>query len=245
MPRLVVFLDLDDTILQTTAKCPSGEPVEIAAVDRAGQALSFITPGQRQLLTTLMTQAEVIPVTGRTDEALARVLIPFNSWRITHHGAVIRQSDGGLPDWWRQQMQTVLAAAEAPLREIADWLVAGAETGRYRVSSHRVEGYLTYLSVKANAEEPTLASLRQQLQEECLPPQLALHHNGHNLAVMVRGVQKQDAVRRLIQELQQSGAIVTLGAGDSTSDIPFLKVCDFALVPRASQIQQATWDGFD
>ncbi len=244
MPRFVIFLDLDDTILQTAAKCPHGEPIEIAAVDRAGQALSFITAGQRHLLMTWMAQGEVIPVTGRTDEALARVLIPFNSWRITHHGAVTSQPDGCLPNWWRQEIQPTLAAAEPQLRELAAWLAAGAEAGCYRVSSHRVEGYLTYISVKASAEGGSLASVRQRLQEKPLPPQLALHHNGNNLAVMVHGAQKQDAVRRLIQELRLRGPIVTLGAGDSLSDIPFLKVCDFALVPRESQIQRNTWGDF-
>ena len=38
-----VFLDLDDTILQTRPKCPADEPVQPAAFGRDGQPLSFIT----------------------------------------------------------------------------------------------------------------------------------------------------------------------------------------------------------
>jgi len=45
MPRIVIFLDLDDTILQTAPKCPPGEPVEPAAVDRAGRR--WIAPAGR------------------------------------------------------------------------------------------------------------------------------------------------------------------------------------------------------
>lgn len=244
MPRIVIFLDLDDTILQTAPKCPPGEPVAPAAVDRAGQALSFMTRAQQRLLEFWLAQATVIPVTGRTDEALARVALAFASWRITHHGAVIRQPDGTLPVWWHDQVRPLLTAAQCLLREVAAHLEAGAIAGGYRVSRHAVDEWLTYVSVKASGEGEALAGARSRLEETGLPPALAVHCNGNNLAVMVRGAQKHDAVRRVAMELQREGSIVTLGAGDSLTDIPFLRACDFALVPKGSQIQNETWRGY-
>lgn len=243
MPRIVIFLDLDDTILQTAPKCPPGEPVEPAAVDRAGQTLSFMTRAQRRLLEFWMAQGEVIPVTGRTDDALARVMIEFRSWRITHHGAVIRRPDGRLPPWWHDEIRPLLVAAEASLRHVAARLNEDAATGGYRVSRHLVEERLTYVSVKSDDDGTALARLRARLEENGLPPELALHHNGNNFALMVKGTQKRDAVRRVARELERDGPIVTIGAGDSLSDIPFLRACDFALVPKDSQIQRTTWSG--
>ena len=244
MPHLVIFLDLDDTILQTAPKCPPGEPVKPAAVDRTGQVLSFMTHAQWRLLEFWLEQGTVIPVTGRTDEALARVAIEFTSWRITHHGAVIRQSDGTLPAWWHDRIRPLLMAAQPLLREVAAHLGAGAAAaGGYRMSCHAVDGWLTYVSVKANGEDEALAGARARLLEFGLPPELALHCNGANLAVMVRGAQKHDAVRQVAMALERDGPIVTLGAGDSLTDIPFLRACDFALVPKDSQIQRETWGG--
>ncbi|KAB2925201.1 MAG: hypothetical protein F9K25_17065 [Candidatus Contendobacter sp.] len=243
MPRIVIFLDLDDTILQTAPKCPPGEPVKPAAVDRAGRVLSFMTRAQRRLLEFWLEQGTVIPVTGRTDEALARVAIEFTSWRITHHGAVIRRPDGALPAWWHDRIRPLLAAAQPLLREVAVNLGAGAAAGGYRVSCHALGEWLTYVSVKANEEDEALTDARARLEEPGLLPELALHRNGANLAVMVRGAQKHDAVRRVAMELERGGPIVTLGAGDSLTDIPFLQACDFALTPRNSQIQRETWDG--
>lgn len=244
MPRIVIFLDLDDTILQTAPKCPPGEPVAPAAVDRAGQVLSFMTHAQRRLLEIWLGQGTVIPVTGRTDEALARVAIEFTSWRVTHHGAVIRRPDGALPTWWHDQIRPLLAAAQPLLRAAAAHLDAGAAAGGYRVSCHAVDEWLTYVSVKANGEEDALAGAWARLSEFGLPPELALHRNGANLAVMVRGAQKHDAVRRVAMELERDGPIVTVGAGDSLTDIPFLRACDFALTPKDSQIQRETWGGY-
>lgn len=244
MPRIVIFLDLDDTILQTAPKCPPGEPVKPAAVDRNGQILSFMTRTQQRLLAFWLEQGTVIPVTGRTDVALARVAVAFTSWRITHHGAVIRQPDGTLPAWWPDQVRPLLIVAQPLLREIAAHLGAGAAAGGYRVSCHTVDEWLTYVSVKANEEDEALAGAWARLEQFGLPPELALHRNGANLAVMVRGAQKHDAVRRVAMELERDGPIVTLGAGDSLTDIPFLRACDFALVPKDSQIQRETWGGY-
>jgi trehalose-6-phosphatase len=244
MSRIVIFLDLDDTILQTAPKCPPGEPVIPVATDHAGRVLSFMTRAQQRLLAFWLEQGTVIPVTGRTDDALARVAIPFDSWRITHHGAVIRRPDGRLPPWWLAEVRPLLVAAEPRLRDIAARLSAGAATGGYRVRSHSVEERLTYVSVKSNDDGMVLSRLRVELEEMGLPSQLALHHNGNNLALVVKGTQKHDAVRRVAVELERDGPIVTIGAGDSLTDLPFLRTCDFALVPRASQIQTETWSGF-
>lgn len=243
MPRIVIFLDLDDTILQTAPKCPPGEPVEPVAVDRAGRVLSFMTRAQQRLLEFWLERGTVIPVTGRTDDALARVAIVFASWRITHHGAVIRQPDGTLPAWWYTQMRPLLVAAQPLLWDAAARLGVNAAAGGYRVSSHSVDEWLTYISVKAD-DDGTLSRVRAQLEAAGLPPELALHHNGNNLALTVTGAQKHDAVRRVAAELERDGPIVTIGAGDSLTDIPFLRACDFALVPKGSQIQTETWNGY-
>lgn len=241
MPRIVIFLDLDDTILQTAPKCPPGEEVIPAAVDRTGRALSFMTRAQQRLLAFWLEQGTVIPVTGRTDDALARVNITFASWRITHHGAVIRQPNGFLPTWWYTQVRPLLVAAQPLLWSLAARLTTDAAAGGYRVSSHSVDEWLTYVSVKSNDDGVALVRVRAHLQKVGLPPELALHCNGNNLAITVKGAQKQDAVRRVVAELEREGPVVTIGAGDSLTDIPFLRTCDFALVPKDSQIQTETW----
>jgi len=244
MPRVVIFLDLDDTILQTAPKCPPDEPLAPTAFNRAGVALSFMTRAQQRLLNFWLEQGMVIPVTGRTDDALARVAIEFTSWRITHHGAVIRQPDGSLPAWWFSKVQPALVAAQPALQNLSARLRAEAAAGGYRISNHSVDEWLTYLSVKANDEGATLARLAAQLQQSQLPPELALHCNGNNLALTVRGAQKHDAMRWVAAELRREGPIVTIGAGDSLTDLPFMRACDFALTPRDSQIQNQTWNEY-
>jgi hypothetical protein len=54
--------------------------------------------------------------------------------------------------------------------------------------------------------------------------------------VLPRGVGKREAVRILKAELQSGGQCLFLGLGDSLSDGPFLRTCDFCLVPTGSEI---------
>src|SRR5829696_6733221 len=97
--RTYVFLDLDDTILQTRLKCPPDEPVHPAAHGRDGQPLSFITDRQRALL-DLFTAATVIPTTARNRDAYRRVRLPFRDHAIIDFGGVIlRPDDTPDPAW--------------------------------------------------------------------------------------------------------------------------------------------------
>src|SRR5689334_914937 len=94
-----VFLDLDDTILQTRPKCPAGEPIHPAAHGRDGQPLSFITDRQRALL-DLFAAATVIPTTARNHDAFRRVRLLFTGHAILDFGGVILRPDGTPDPGW-------------------------------------------------------------------------------------------------------------------------------------------------
>lgn len=71
-------------------------------MDRSLTPRSFMTEEQSMLVDWLLEHAEFIPVTARGTEEISRVKIPFSSWAITTHGAVIltpdRQPDAGWQD---------------------------------------------------------------------------------------------------------------------------------------------------
>lgn len=246
--RTVVFTDLDDTLFQTEGKCPEGVPRQPMAVDSHGMAASFATPQQTHLLRHVLRDMEVIPVTGRTDDALSQVGIPFESFRITHHGAMSRRADGRPTDQWQTHFRPLLEAAGPVLQEAEKKLQETLANGgplRARIHQAKDQGVLTYLSVKCErgAEENLYATLRQVATD--FSSQLCWHHNGRNGALLVKGVGKAEAVRMLLQEMGEKEPILTLGVGDSLSDAPFMALCDFAIMPRRSQLQRQclAWGG--
>lgn len=107
MNKPVVFSDLDDTLFQTRRKMVDElalEPYRPGALDRSMQARSFMTEEQSMLVDWLLKHADFITVTARRTEEIGRVTIPFHSWAIVTHGAVILTPEGKPDEEWKAQM---------------------------------------------------------------------------------------------------------------------------------------------
>ena len=118
MNKPVVLSDLDDTLFQTRRKMVDElalEPFRTGAVDRTLNPRSFMTEEQSMLVDWLLEQAELIPVTARGTEEISRVRIPFHSWAITTHGAVILTPEGKPDEEWKAHMLGQLAPYQEKL----------------------------------------------------------------------------------------------------------------------------------
>ncbi len=87
------LMDLDDTLFQTQRKIAAWQlPMDglvAATVDKQNAPLSFLTPKQRHFFNWLSQSTELIPVTARDTTEIMRVKLPFDSWQVLTHGAVI------------------------------------------------------------------------------------------------------------------------------------------------------------
>ncbi|WP_239649596.1 hypothetical protein [Methylocucumis oryzae] len=87
----------------------------------------------------------------------------------------------------------------------------------------------------------------RQLLDDCLLNHPALtdgsfywHLNSNNLAILPDAIRKERAVAFLLARYQQqAGEIFSIGAGDSLTDVPFLALCDYALIPSNTQLFKA------
>ena len=79
------------------------------------KARSFMTEEQSMLVDWLLEYADFIPVTARGTEEISRVTIPFHSWAIVTHGAVILTPEGKHDEEWKAQMLVSLSAYRDPL----------------------------------------------------------------------------------------------------------------------------------
>jgi len=238
--EVYVFTDLDDTLLQTEAKCEPGAERVVAALDRSAAPLSFHDPAQVRLL-DLLAGATLVPVTGRNLAALSRVLSPrFRSFKVTSHGAIVLDAgDRLLPSWAAVLDAEVPAWAgrlAALFGETSDWIAGHGLRARVRVIEDL--GRPVYLSVKGEA--PDLDAVASFVSARWDGG--AVHRNGSNLAALPPYARKERAVAHLIERLAGPGrAPLFVGMGDSLTDLPFLKLCHFAVTPRGSQIQRETW----
>ncbi|MDR2076936.1 MAG: hypothetical protein LBP61_08430 [Desulfovibrio sp.] len=241
--RIVVFTDLDDTLFQAGRKCGPGKLHPIT-LTKDGLAGSFCTSGQRALLELLLENAAVIPVTARSSNAFKRVQIPFAHGAIVSFGGVILRPDGKIDAAWRRRMAGQCAGAAsllAFLLKTAEDLISGKSLAcKARILSD--DGLDFYLLVKPDPCHPEdLTALKEGLDSALGTLDVRIHHSNDSLALLPPFLGKAAAVS-YFQETYVTPAMedpLLIGAGDSFSDLGFLRQCAYMLLPSASQLAEA------
>ena len=242
-----LFADLDDTLFQTLEKCATRDALEPAAYYSNGSICSYTTPAQRAFFAFASEGMTVIPTTARSLDAFNRVHLGFSSYVVLNFGGVILQPGGAIDRDWQGRMHALMTAALPGLQQLASRIDAWADATGYGGRARLVEdaGTPFFIVVK---DPDKVASNLERVEREAVLPWLAgegrdycVHRNGNNLAILPRALDKADAVRYVAGRLRREhGDIVTFGMGDSRSDARFMADCDYAIIPRRTQLAGLT-----
>ncbi|MGC5796138.1 hypothetical protein [Sphingomonas sp. NFX23] len=243
----ITLVDLDDTLFQTLRKCPDDVPFDRLTplgFAKDGSPLSYATPRQMSLLEWLSATTHLVPVTARSLDALRRACIPFRA-AVCAHGGVILDEAGAIDLEWQAIMETEARRCSAMLTEMRDAVHAEA-TARGIPVNVRVlgEGGLPLYTIAkhADADVEALFSVVDVAIPD-VPAGWTDHRNGNNVALMPPHLGKGRAVAHILPALRMRFPDVpVIGIGDSTTDAPFMGLCDFAMMPTASQLAETTFD---
>jgi len=209
-----------------------------------GTAHSFATKAQKSFLMLMQQEMTVIPVTARNADAFSRVRWPFTNGAVINYGGIILQADGAVDEGWLAQSRTQAAQTLPMLEHVSEVLQSIGDSLCVQLRIRIISDFETpfYLCAKSNeGDEQALDRAEPLLRDRCAEAALPLfiHRNGNNLSVLPLWLDKRHAVEHLTERLRcEHGEIVTFGMGDSLSDLGFMSTCDYALVPKASQINR-------
>lgn len=231
----LILTDLDDTLFQTLEKCPSdrrGLKQMSSLID--GSPSGFATPLQQHFLDWLES-GEVVPVTARGRDVLARVAIR-QAPAIASNGGCILLADGALDLAWHDHLSAQAAEGDAVL-DVYRTLTGDLCTTRFRHWSVEENGLDLYIVIKSNERDnAALAALESDLVAT-KPAGWRCHRNGNNLAYLPPWLSKRHAVRYMIDQVRADAPDTpVIGIGDSISDVGFMDLCDFAMAPTRSQL---------
>ena len=240
-----IFLDLDDTLFQTLRKCALGaDDPKLQARTRLadGTPHSFATHKQQWLWHWLAKGFKIVPVTGRDGHAFDRVMLPFQEEVVLNHGAVILDKQRNIDSVWMAGMMQALPAYHEKLLTV--WADVEAYCQRHSgFKSRLVKDFdITWYGVIKHTDgtEAALTPLLDDIikpHPSLLDGSLYWHLNGNNLAVLPKIINKESAVSYLIAGYKkQHPELLTFGAGDSHTDAPFMGLCDYALIPKNTQL---------
>ncbi|QNQ20339.1 hypothetical protein HF650_11465 [Kosakonia sp. SMBL-WEM22] len=248
MNKPVVLSDLDDTLFQTRRKMVDElalEPFRTGAVDRSLSPRSFMTEEQSMLVDWLLEQAELIPVTARGTEEISRVQIPFRSWAITTHGAVILTPEGKPDEEWKAHMLDKLSTYGERLvtmqRLITEMMEARGINAWARLN-YEYDGTPIYMVMKHrdSTRLDELNAIADEIEQQFPTDGFYIHRNSNNVAWLPQPVEKGLAVSWLLEKLRaERGVFPVLGLGDSLSDHRFMQLCSWFGMPRQSQFADA------
>ncbi|MDE4455989.1 HAD hydrolase family protein [Psychrobacter sp. DAB_AL62B] len=250
------LMDLDDTLFQTQRKIdawelPTTEPKNLvcATVNKQDEPLSFMSQRQAVFFNWLLASTELIAVTARDRHEIKRVKLPFNSWQVLTHGAVILKADGALLNTWQQHMYSALAPLQDTLNQLTDWIHKYSQKNDLanddlKFTPHTdtfVDRELTiYLAIKhVEKNHQILADLAEQLPIFIpnFDEHFYVHVNANNLAILPHGVHKRHAVQFLLEQHLDSQR-PSFGFGDSLADLPFLQLLDWYGMPNHGQLHE-------
>ena len=258
MLKKFLFADLDDTLFQTFDKATAlsshrgvhrggGDVLEPAAYYKDGSICSYTTGAQRAFLAFVQDGMTLIPTTARDHDGLRRVHLPFDSYAVINYGGVVLLPGGATHAPWLEGMRAAMHTALPGLLDLAAHIDDYAQRTGYGGRARMIEDFATpfFLVVKdPDKQHERLAPLEMDVVLPWIADgnkDYVVHRNGNNLAILPKALDKAHAVACVTELLRaEHGDIVTFGMGDSRSDAPFMAACDYAIVPRATQLAGIT-----
>ena len=240
-----IFLDLDDTLFQTLRKCecgPGDSTLEVRAYLPDGTPNSYATHKQQWLWQWLDKDFKIVAVTARDVHAFQRVDLPFREEVVLNHGAVILDKDRQIDPVWMNRIVPALPEYHDKLLSVWDEVRAYCRLqDGYKLRLVEDFGITWYGVVKhQSGAESSLKTLLDSIikpHPSLLDGSLYWHLNGNNLAILPKIINKEDAVSYLLDGYRQKHPdLLTFGAGDSLTDAAFMTLCDYALIPKNTQL---------
>ncbi|MFC4236338.1 hypothetical protein ACFOY8_14120 [Thalassospira xianhensis] len=233
------FVDLDDCLFNSKRKLSEKGGVtsdhQPASVDRTGEHHSFRSPAQMDVLAALQAIGKVIVVTGRSMSALQRVTTTLNAeYSIGSFGGFILDEQCRFIEDWSARTEAEASKYKEHLDVLVDDLKRVATAGHYDLKVQVIWdiGQPLYICVRHNSYDTVeLADFARRFKW-MLPRNWHLYLNDNNLGFLPPYLGKDKAVSWLWEhKLRDVG--LTLGMGDSLSDLKFIGLCDFAIFPTS------------
>jgi hypothetical protein len=240
MSGCVYLTDLDDTLFRSLLKQRDSAGLTRVTIATNGHR-GHMNASQRGLFAALRSTGQVIPVTARSSDAFSRVHLDFGTGRaVLANGAVVRDETGRPDPDWSDHTGKIGRQFEPLFGEMSALVRAEfGEAARSWVVTE--QGAPVYFCVKMNAGEEIAVHDGISTAHDLLSGRLDLsemwaHVNGNNLSFTPIGISKRDACLHLIERLGGRDGTTLVGLGDSLTDLPFMDLCDFMMIPSHSQI---------
>jgi len=241
----LILTDLDDTLFQTLRKIDpeiDRDQLTPASWLDGGAVSGYMTPLQ-SMFHGWLAQGELVPVTARNRLVMERTFLKGCGRAVCSHGGLVLDEEGKADRGWTEHLSSLDAASPMSVAEAYGRVrsVLDDHGDLFRHWTITEEGLDLYVTVKQNrdVDGDPVAMLHEVCEGAAalLPAEWKLHRNGNNAAFMPPWLGKRQAVEHVLKEIRSVSPMrPVIGFGDSTSDLPFMSLCDYMMTPSRSQV---------
>lgn len=235
--RIFFFSDIDDTLIQTKRKTDFTQNTVVGAYTKEGKENSFFYEGTKLFIDTLIAaNITFIPTTARNRDSYERTVFAKEKaikYVILNFGGMIL-TNGTIDKEWEEKMQASYAkiiSLNTLYTELKNHLVSLNIELVVKIID---DFYISIYNKFHLDERSALTQIKENLSLFLEKYQdFYLYENGNSFAILPNHLNKKFAVDYLIKK---KSPILTLGAGDNISDLDFMNLSSFRLIPNKVSI---------
>ncbi len=236
--RIFFFSDIDDTLIQTKRKTDFTQSTVVGGYTKEGEENSFFYEGTKLFIDTLISSnITFIPTTARNRDSYERTVFAKEKaikYVILNFGGTVL-IDGEIDQEWEGIMNASYAKIIS-IENLYKQLNNQLASVNVELIVKIIDGFYISIYNKFNLDNKgVLTEVKEQLNaflEEYAD--FYLYENDNSFAILPNCLNKKFAVQYLIKK---KSPILTLGAGDNISDLDFMNLSSFRLIPSKVPIK--------
>jgi len=238
--RIFMFSDIDDTLIQTGRKTDFEKKTVVGGYTKEGKENSFFYEGTKVLIDTLIdSNITFVPTTARDIASYNRTIFPQKEkikYAILNFGGTIL-IDNKIDPLWKEKMDREYSQIESIDTLLTALVYEFQSAGLHLVIKTIADFYISVYNKYSIDDKGILEEVRDILTDFIEKnSDFYLYENDNSFGILPNFLNKKFAVEYLIE---REKPILTIGAGDNLSDLDFMNLTSFQLVPNNSFIHKS------
>jgi len=231
--RIFFFSDIDDTLIQTKRKTDFTQNTVVGGYTKDGEENSYFYEGTKLFIDTLIaSNITFIPTTARNRDSYERTVFAKEKairYVILNFGGTVLV-DGEIDQEWEEKMKASYAKI-IPIDNLFGQLNNRLVSVNVELIVKIIDGFYISIYNKFNLDNKGVLSEVKECLNVFLEEHVDfyLYENDNSFAILPKCLNKKFAVQYLIEK---NNPILTLGAGDNISDLDFMNLSSFRLIPN-------------
>jgi len=245
--KIFLFSDLDDTLIQTTRKTDFSKEVIVGGYNSSGDISSYIYKNTKDFLDKMLESGhfEFIPTTARNLASYSRTIF-YKHYRFEYailnfSGVIIQNHHVDLH--WETEIRKKYFKLQLnifDLLQLTERFFYENLEKKYMPIIKNIDNQYISIYNKKFRENPEMTKkvskvITEFIFKNKLNNDFYVYKNDASFGILPKFLNKKNAVQYLIERYKPPFVI---GAGDNVSDLDFMNLADFSLIPTGSTLNK-------